>query len=52
MPLIRPPLVKKRLLKSVLVTDNPKSIKFGLRHVTYDKANSTLTLYYRTRVTS
>jgi hypothetical protein len=52
MPLIRPPLVKKRLLKSVLVTDDPKSMEFGLRHVTYNKADSTLALYYRTKVTS
>jgi hypothetical protein len=52
MPLIRPPLVKRRLLKSVLVTDDPESTEFGPRYTTYDKANSTLALYYRTRVTS
>jgi hypothetical protein len=52
MPLIRPFLVKRRSLKSVLVTDDPKSMEFGPRHATYNKANSTLALYYRTRVTS
>ena len=51
MPLIRPPLVKRRLLKLVSVTDNPKSMEFGPRYTTYDKANSILALYYRTRVT-
>jgi hypothetical protein len=50
MPLIRPPLVKKKLLKLVLATDNPKSIEFGLRYVTYNKTNNTLALYYRTKV--
>jgi hypothetical protein len=50
MPLIRPPLVKRRLLKSVLVTDDFKNMEFGLMHATYNKANSTLALYYRTKV--
>ena len=50
MPLIRPPLIKKRSLKLVLAIDNPKSIEFGPRHATYDKANSTLALHYRTKV--
>ena len=52
MPLIRPSLVKKRSLKLVLVIDNPKSTEFSPRYATYNKTNSTLTLYYRTRVTS
>jgi hypothetical protein len=52
MPLIRPPLVKKRPLKSVPAIDNPKSTEFGPRHTTYNKANSTLALYYRTKVIS
>ena len=51
MPLIRSPLVKKRLLKLVLATDNPKSTKFGLKYTTYNKANSISALYYRTKVT-
>ena len=51
MPLIRSLLVKKRPLKLVLVTDNPKSMEFGLRYTTYNKANSILALYYRTKVT-
>ena len=37
MPLIRSPLVKKRLLKLVSATDNPKSTEFGLRYTTYNK---------------
>ena len=48
---IKSPLVKKRLLKLVLVTDNPKNMEFGLRHITHNKANSISALYYRTRVT-
>ena len=48
---IRSPSVKRRLLKSVSVIDNPKSIKFGPRDATYNKANSISALYYRTRVT-
>jgi hypothetical protein len=54
MPCIRPPLVKRRPLKLILVINNPQSIKFGLRYATYNKvnrANSTLALYYRTKVT-
>ena len=51
MLLIRPPLVKKRPLKLVLVTDNFKSTEFSPRHTTYNKANNTLALYYRTKVT-
>ena len=51
MPLIRSPLVKRRLLKLVLVIDNLKSIKFGLKYAIYNKANSILALYYRTKVT-
>jgi hypothetical protein len=52
MPLTRPPLVKKRLLKLIPAIDNPESIEFSPRHATYNRANSTLTLYYRTKVTS
>ena len=52
MPLIRPPSVKKRLLKLVPAIDNPKSIEFGPRYTTYNKANNTSALYYRTKVTS
>ena len=52
MPLIRPPLVKRRPLKLVLIIDDPKSIEFSPRYTTYNRANSTLALYYRTRVTS
>jgi hypothetical protein len=52
MPLIRPSLVKRRPLKLVSVIDNPKSIEFGPKHATYNRANSTLALYYRTKVTS
>ena len=51
MPLARSPLVKRRPLKLVLATDDPKSMEFGLRHTTYNKADSILALYYRTRVT-
>jgi hypothetical protein len=51
MPLTRPLLVKKRPLKLVLAIDNPKSIKFGPRYATYNRANSTLALYYKTKVT-
>jgi hypothetical protein len=51
MPLTRPPLVKRRLLKLVSATDNPKSIEFSPRHATYNRANSTSALYYRTKVT-
>ena len=40
MLLIRPPLVKKRLLKLVLVIDNSKSIEFGFKHTTYNKVNN------------
>jgi ABC-type uncharacterized transport system substrate-binding protein len=52
MLLIRPPLVKRRPLKSVSVTDNSKSIEFGPRHATYNRANSTLALYYRIELKS
>ena len=45
MPLIRSLLVKKRPLKLILVTDNFKSIKFGPRHTTYNKANSILAYF-------
>ena len=51
MPFIRPPLIKKRFLKLVLVTDNFKSTESSPRHAIYNKANSTLALYYRTKVT-
>ena len=51
MPLIRPLLVKRRLLKLVSAIDNLKSTEFGLRYATYNKANSILALYYRTRIT-
>ena len=43
-------LVKKKPLKLVLIIDNLKSTEFSPRYATYNKANSTLTLYYRTRV--
>ena len=52
MPLAKPPVVKRRLLKSVLTTDNPKNIEFSPRHATHNRANSTSALYYRTKVTS
>ena len=52
MSLIRPPLVKRRPLKLVPIIDNPKSTEFGPRYATYNRANSTLALYYRTKVTS
>jgi hypothetical protein len=52
MPLIRPLLVKKRLLKLVSATDNPKSMEFGPRYIIYNKVNSTSALYYRIKVTS
>ena len=52
MPLIRPPLVKKRPLKLVLIIDNFKSIEFSPKYATYNRANSILALYYKTRVTS
>jgi hypothetical protein len=52
MPLTRPFLVKRRPLKSVLITDNPESMEFGPRHATYNRADSTLALYYRTKVIS
>ena len=48
---IRSPLVKRRLLKSVLAIDNPKSTKFSLRDTTYNRADSISALYYGTRVT-
>ena len=51
MPLIRPFLIKKRLLKLVLATNNFKSMEFGFRYTTYNKVNSTLALYYRIKVT-
>ena len=51
MPLIKPPLVKRLFLKLVLTIDNSKSTEFGSRHTTYNRADSTLALYYRTRVT-
>ena len=51
MPLIRPFLVKRKPLKLVLVTDNFKSTEFSPRHTTYNKADSILALYYRTKVT-
>ena len=44
--LIKPPLVKKRLLKLVSVINNPKSIKFGPKYATYNKADGILALYY------
>jgi hypothetical protein len=51
MLLIRPPLVKRRPLKLVPAIDNLKNMEFGPRHITYNKADSTLALYYRTKVT-
>ena len=51
MPLIRSPLVKRRPLKLVLATDNSKSMEFGPKYITYNKANSISALYYRTKVT-
>jgi hypothetical protein len=52
MLLTKPPLVKRKPLKLVLAIDNPKSIEFGPRYITYNRADSTLALYYRTKVTS
>ena len=52
MLLTRPFLVKGRPLKLVLIIDNFKSMEFGLRYTTYNKTNCTLTLYYKTKVTS
>ena len=51
MPLIRSPLVKKRPLKLVSVINNSKNIEFSPRYTTYNRANSILALYYRTKVT-
>ena len=51
MPLIKPLLVKRRSLKSVPITNNFKSTEFSPRYATYNKAHSTLALYYRTKVT-
>jgi hypothetical protein len=51
MPLTKPLLVKRILLKLVLVIDNPKSTEFGLKYIIYNKANSILALYYRTKIT-
>ena len=51
MPLIRSLLVKRKPLKLVSATDNPKSMEFGPRYTTYNKADSISALYYRTRVT-
>ena len=52
MPLIKPPLVKRKPLKLVLIIDNPKSIESSLRRAIYNKADCALALYYRTKVTS
>jgi hypothetical protein len=52
MPLTRPPLVKRRPLKLVSAINNPESMEFGPRYITYNKADSTSALYYRTKVTS
>jgi hypothetical protein len=52
MPLTGPPLVRGGPLELVPATDNPKSTEFGPRYTTYNKANSTLALYYRTKVIS
>ena len=51
MLLAKPPLVKRRPLKLVLAIDDLKSTESGLRHATYNKANSTSAFYYRIRVT-
>ena len=51
MPLIRPFLVKRKLLKSVSAIDDFKSTEFGPRYTTYNKANSILALYYRIKIT-
>jgi hypothetical protein len=52
MLLTRPLLVKRKPLKLILAIDNPKSIEFGPRYITDNKADSILALYYRTKVTS
>jgi hypothetical protein len=52
MPLTRPLLIKRRPLKLIPATDNPKSIEFSPRYTTHNKADSTLALYYKTKVTS
>ena len=51
MLLIRSLLIKKRPLKLILVIDNPKSIEFSPRYITYNKTNSISALYYRTKIT-
>ena len=51
MLLTKPPLVKKRPLKLVLTTDNSKNTEFSPRYTTYNKANGTSALYYKTKVT-
>ena len=51
MPLIRSLLVKRRPLKLVLAIDDLKSMEFSLRNAFYDRADSILALYYRTKVT-
>ena len=48
---IRSFLVKRRPLKLVLVINNFKSMEFGPRYITYNKADSILALYYKTKVT-
>ena len=49
---IRFSLVKKRFLKLVLIINNPKSMEFGFRYTIYNKANSILALYYKTKIIS
>ena len=51
MLLVRPLLVKRRPLKLVSAINDPKSIEFGPRYTTYNRVDSILALYYRTRVT-
>ena len=51
MLLIRFPLIKRRPLKSVSVIDNSENTEFSFRYTTYNKADSILALYYKTKVT-
>ena len=52
MPLVKPPLIKRQPLKLVLIINNFKSTEFSPRYIIYNKTNSILVLYYRTKITS
>ena len=49
---MRPPLIKKRLLKLVSIINNFKSIELSPRYIIYNKADNPLALYYRIKITS